>query len=421
VWGIAGGAAASAPTPTLARTLVVSRLSGTVLVKEKGAGSFKPLVVPREIAVGSAVDATRGMVQLVAAGASNGKVQTGRFDGGAFVVGQSASALTELRLTGGNAGACARRARARSVHSASVSSAVLRLLRGSAKGNFRTIGRYSAATVRGTEWLTEDLCQSTLTAVQRGTVTVLTGRDVRTVDAGGSEDAFCSRRFMPGVAGYCLLLFGAAIHGRAGLTAYLEYDDNRSSAASTYMLCLAEPGLPAHCTQHQLNPAPQVDCTSSGDCRTTGPSTFKTSSAACVTGRAGVYTAEFQVAGRVLSPQLSTEPLPAVRGQRLSCSFSSPSILTLACPAGGQAGSPLPFTGTLTPAVAGSPVSIDYTSPGAMTPITHSVRTDANGAFGDSFVAPAPGSYSVSASFDGGSGADERQSSTSDTCTINVS
>jgi hypothetical protein len=39
-------------------------------------------------------------------------------------------------------------------------------------GRFRTRGRYSASTVRGTGWDTSDRCDGTLTVVHRGTVLV---------------------------------------------------------------------------------------------------------------------------------------------------------------------------------------------------------------------------------------------------------
>jgi ferric-dicitrate binding protein FerR (iron transport regulator) len=39
-------------------------------------------------------------------------------------------------------------------------------------GSFRTKGRYSAATVRGTQWVTQDRCDGTLTKVNRGRVNV---------------------------------------------------------------------------------------------------------------------------------------------------------------------------------------------------------------------------------------------------------
>jgi hypothetical protein len=43
---------------------------------------------------------------------------------------------------------------------------------GNAKGHFRTKGRYAAATVRGTRWLTQDSCAGTLIRVAQGSVSV---------------------------------------------------------------------------------------------------------------------------------------------------------------------------------------------------------------------------------------------------------
>jgi hypothetical protein len=49
---------------------------------------------------------------------------------------------------------------------------VLGKLWGNGKGKFRTDGKYSSATVRGTIWLVQDRCDGTLTTVKRGTVAV---------------------------------------------------------------------------------------------------------------------------------------------------------------------------------------------------------------------------------------------------------
>ena len=54
--------------------------------------------------------------------------------------------------------------------------AVLGKLWGNGKGKFRTDGKYSSATVRGTIWLVQDECDGTLTRVKRGTVQV---RDIK--------------------------------------------------------------------------------------------------------------------------------------------------------------------------------------------------------------------------------------------------
>jgi hypothetical protein len=44
---------------------------------------------------------------------------------------------------------------------------------GTGKGSFRTKGRYSSATVRGTLWYHADRCDGTYTQVYEGSVTVL--------------------------------------------------------------------------------------------------------------------------------------------------------------------------------------------------------------------------------------------------------
>jgi hypothetical protein len=48
----------------------------------------------------------------------------------------------------------------------------VRRLWGHGKGRFRTKGRYSAGTVRGTFWVTIDRCDGTVTRVREGVVDV---------------------------------------------------------------------------------------------------------------------------------------------------------------------------------------------------------------------------------------------------------
>jgi hypothetical protein len=58
---------------------------------------------------------------------------------------------------------------------------VLGKLWGNGKGKFRTTGKYSSATVRGTIWLTQDECDGTLTKVRRGVVQVRDFKRKKTV------------------------------------------------------------------------------------------------------------------------------------------------------------------------------------------------------------------------------------------------
>jgi hypothetical protein len=88
--------------------------------------------------------------------------------------------LTEARLKGASFKACRTRKSSRrsSTHAqaSARSKRRIRRLRGNGKGRFRTRGRYSAATVRGTDWTVTDRCDGTLTQVKRGKVAV---RDFR--------------------------------------------------------------------------------------------------------------------------------------------------------------------------------------------------------------------------------------------------
>jgi hypothetical protein len=78
--------------------------------------------------------------------------------------------IVELRLAKGDFGVCPKR-RTSSV-SQNPATRTVRQLWGDGKGRFRTRGRYSSATVRGTTWLTADRCDGTLTRVRRGVIGV---------------------------------------------------------------------------------------------------------------------------------------------------------------------------------------------------------------------------------------------------------
>ena len=58
---------------------------------------------------------------------------------------------------------------------------LIRRLRARGRGRFRTRGRYSSATVRGTTWTIADRCDGTLTSVRSGTVAVRDFRRRRTI------------------------------------------------------------------------------------------------------------------------------------------------------------------------------------------------------------------------------------------------
>ena len=92
--------------------------------------------------------------------------------------------IVELKLIGGDFSVCKRKTSS----AATAPPKVVRQLWGNGKGRFRTRGRYAAATVRGTYWLTADRCDGTVTRVKRGVVQVsdLPAKKQVTVRAGKS-------------------------------------------------------------------------------------------------------------------------------------------------------------------------------------------------------------------------------------------
>jgi hypothetical protein len=199
VAGLGGPRLEDLPLPELGEEVNVEVASGRVLVAlpsgaARGAGArasqkgleFVPLDQARQIPTGSFVDTKRGTIEMVSATGSGTRTQSGKFSSGVFQVLQSRRrrerGLTELRLKGSSFNRCRTRRRGRrSASAAQLSRRTVRRLRANANGNFRTRGRHSAATVRGTVWITADRCDGTLTTVKRGKVAVRDLRRKRTI------------------------------------------------------------------------------------------------------------------------------------------------------------------------------------------------------------------------------------------------
>lgn len=170
--------ASTLPPPQFGRTVNLSVVKGTVRVKVRGSKTFVRLTADRQVPVGSTVDTSHGTVQLTSAADAAGTEQTGQFYSGLFVVAQkrAANASTDLKLTGGKLASCAK-----SSAVGAKANPKRRLWGKNASGRFRTIGRYAAASVRGTTWLTEDRCNGTLVRVTVGSVSVRDKPRKRTV------------------------------------------------------------------------------------------------------------------------------------------------------------------------------------------------------------------------------------------------
>jgi len=174
------------PPPERGVAVVLEPVSGRVLVHPDGVHAYRRLRERELMPIGTTVDAKEGAVRLTVARNDRGETWTAVFSEGKFTVLQRAegSPLTTLRLTGaslrdtcGGEEATASAARKKRV----------RRLWGDGKGRFRTKGHYSAATVRGTRWLTEDRCDGTLTRVVRGSVEVNDFTDTENPDRGAPQ------------------------------------------------------------------------------------------------------------------------------------------------------------------------------------------------------------------------------------------
>jgi hypothetical protein len=150
------------------------------------------------------LDARHGRVTLTSAVKADGSVQTATFWGGIFLVRQArgGGGMTELVLRGGELARCGVPARTRGAKaSMAVEHGKRRARKPSrhlwgkdADGRFRTHGRNSVATVRGTRWLTLDTCTGTLTRVTRGAVAVRDKRTGRAILVKAGERYFASAR-----------------------------------------------------------------------------------------------------------------------------------------------------------------------------------------------------------------------------------
>ena len=155
---------APVPTPVAGKSVAADTVSGKVLVKLAGSSRFVPLD-EAVIGNGSEVDARAGRVAITRADGGRAVFYSGQFKL------STSGGVTVLTLSEPLACKAAKR-------SLAAAKKKTRKLWGDGKGAFRTAGKYSAATVRGTKWLVQDTCTTTTTKVTVGTV------EVRDIPAG---------------------------------------------------------------------------------------------------------------------------------------------------------------------------------------------------------------------------------------------
>ncbi len=170
--------AADAPIapPVLGKSVVVHPAGGSVKVKTPGSKHYRALAAGAQLPVGTTVDTRSGKIVLQSARDAHGRTQKGTFWGGVFQIRQRkhGKGMTDLHLRGGAFGNCGNRAGISVLaREAKGKRRVVRRLWGKDNhSRFRTHGRDSVATVRGTRWVTTDRCDGTLTRVTQGKVSV---------------------------------------------------------------------------------------------------------------------------------------------------------------------------------------------------------------------------------------------------------
>ena len=165
-----GGGEAGSDGPVAGESVELETAEGDVLISEPGEKTFVRLEETTVVPVGTEVDATKGTVRMTSETAEGGS-QTGEFSRGGFEVAQErGSTQVTLALRGGDFSRC-RTEKARRDRS-TVGGPVIRRLFVDAEGEFRTKGRFAAATIRGTRFSAVDACFGTLTEVVEGDVVV---------------------------------------------------------------------------------------------------------------------------------------------------------------------------------------------------------------------------------------------------------
>jgi hypothetical protein len=177
-----GGDLGSGSEPQLGEQFAAAPATGSVLVDEPGPAGFKPLPDGAAVPVGSVVDARRGTVAITTE-LDSGRTQTARFWGAVFKVRQRSDegGLTEIVLRDALPSCRAPASAGKIAASASRKRRRHGLWGRDTRGRWRTRGRGSQASTRGTRWYTEERCEGTYTKVTEGAVEVRDFRAKRTV------------------------------------------------------------------------------------------------------------------------------------------------------------------------------------------------------------------------------------------------
>jgi hypothetical protein len=181
---------APAARPVIGESMGLEPVAGAVRVRLPNSTGYVSLAAAGSVPSGSVIDARKGTIVLRSAIDSKGRTQAATIRGAVFEVRQAADGkgMTELVLRDGrpkNCPATGGAAVARAAMTRAIPTTSSRRSGGlwarDKHGRFKTRGRNSVATVRGTRWVTHETCAGTLTRVMQGAVDVFDLRKQRTV------------------------------------------------------------------------------------------------------------------------------------------------------------------------------------------------------------------------------------------------
>jgi hypothetical protein len=179
---------------------------------------------------------------------------------------------------------------------------VLRVLHSRVHGHFRSIGRYSAGTVRGTQWDMVDRCDGTMTVDTKGFVVTTTGTLRFLLRPGESAIGYCfPPNGTPQTRQFCIVEISQPADGLFGFGFGLR------RTATSYQLCIRAPSGTERCRQFPLS-APNANG-------------VRTSAVVCPQDEgAGSYFVRWLVMGRQVGVTLPfTAKLPAPPPIQIGC------------------------------------------------------------------------------------------------------
>jgi hypothetical protein len=178
-----------AAPPVIGESMGVQPVAGDVKIRLPHSSGYVPLSAAGSVPSGATVDARGGTIVLRTAVDAAGHTQAARIRGAVFEVRQpkDGKGMTDLILHGGRPQGCPARGSAAMARAAVAPIAKSKprtsggLWAQDDHGRFRSRGRNSAATVRGTEWITTETCAGTVTKVVKGAVDVFDRHTKHTV------------------------------------------------------------------------------------------------------------------------------------------------------------------------------------------------------------------------------------------------